>query len=842
MVKKVVITLAVLISIVLMFFFSLFNGIRLGNFDFDNVNIQGLYLKYDKKLIVGTQSVTIFNENRTKSTSFRLKFGIEPFFDKYFVSVEQFLMMDPYLKVSGNIVLDLDNINLETISQTYINDFSIQFHQNLKAVYADICFVTHEKDNFYFSFKNPTYADIKLDKSIAIIEDYELLKLELQSTDIVNNDLLGLLGNYKIDLPLKQINGKNSTIVKLDIPFDIKKDIQAYADIKIKDGKVELYDIPLYVKQMELVLDKNKLVSKGKLLKSTKEHQLQYDIDTDFIIDFSNNLAKANFFINEGQFYQLSTTKTKGKFTLDFQKDFQANIDIEPKSKVIIDEEEFVLIKGDSLYTDKNKTFNSNLSLKHIIHPLTIDVEEFFNIESTTSKGTAKVLLNKEDDVVFSDTLSFTTNFEDGFKLLFDADTLQWYHNGTSYIIKNAVGEYSEGKVKTLLKHIETLDTESFLDDVKMEYFSKNITIEKEIFDNEVKANIDVKTGDVHGTITPLHKTITGEIKLLGNIYDKPYIHIPRWGGEFRSLDKKHFIVKVDNPAFLEEFFTFLKFNEKSSLYMDKKTGMTPTGYVKNIDFDFEKFQEPQNFDTKPGLKYILYWEDSKITYNGYQFKFKKANVVSKADSKKIILTAKDGSKLDINSDTNSLVMKSLNLSGDYVNSILQKEFLGGGNIEFFLRKNTVDSYTGTVKIKDTTLKDLLFVDNLLLFVNSAPALFNPLLGIPALLRFGKNKFTVNGYHIVEGEFDFIYHKSTKVLEIKGLKTIGNLNNFTGDLQINFANNNINGNLKVAFLKDFASMLQYIPLVNIIILDKKKEISLPVTISGTLQDTSFSIK
>jgi len=842
MVKKVVITLAILISIVLMFFISLFNGIRLGNFDFDNVNIQGLYLKYDKKLIVGTQSVTVFNDDRKKSTSFRLKFGIEPFFDKYFVSVEQFLMMDPYLYVSGNIILDLENINLDQISKTYINDFSIQFHQNLKSVHADICYVKYKNDNFYFSFDNPTYAGIPLDESKVIIENYELLKLKLKSKGMVNKELLSLLSNYKINLPLKQLSGENTTTVKLDIPFDIKKDIKAYSEITVKNGKIELYDIPLYVKDIDVILKENKLFAKGKLLKTSTEHDLEYDIDTDLIINFSNNKANGDFIINSGNFNKLSIKNANGKFILDFNDEFKATVAFTPQTKLKVDEEFFFVKTANTLYTDKDKTFHSKLSLKHLEYPLEIDIKDDFNIKSSTSSGVGKILLNKEADVVFAETIKYTTSFDNEFKLLFSIDKLHWYHNGSGYVIKNSSGEYNKGKVTSVLKYIETLDSESFIDNINLEYFEKSVKLQKEIFDNEIMANIDFTHGDVNGFITPLHETQTGKIKLFGNIYEKPYIHIPKWGGEFRALNKKHFIIKLAKPSFLEEFFTFLSFNEKSSLYMDKKKGMTLTAYVKNVDFDFKKFQEPQNFDNKPGLKYILYWEDSKITYDEYHFNFKKANLISSGDQKKIILTAKDGSKLDINSDTNSLVMKSNNLSGDYVNSIFKKDFIDGGTIEFFMRKNSVDSYTGTVKLKNTTLKDLQFIDNLLLFVNSSPALINPLLGIPALLRLGKDKFTVNGYNVVEGEFKFVYHKSTEVLEIKELKTVGNLNNFTGNFQINLANKKIDGKVNVAFLKDFATMVKYIPLVNKIILDKDDEISLPVTISGTLEDTKFSIK
>ncbi len=841
MVKKIVITFGILLSIVSMFFISLSNGIRLGDYDFDNVNIQGLYLKYDKRLIIGTQSVSIFNDDKTKSASFRLKFSIESFFDKYFVRVEQFLMMDPYLNVSGNIIFDLKNINLDQISKTHINDFSIQFHQNVKAVHADICYVKYIDDSFYFSFKNPTYAGIKLDDSKVIIDKYETLKLELKSTDKVNGDLLSLLSSYKINLPLKQIYGKNSTVVKLDIPFDIKKDIKAYSDIYIKKGKVELYDLPVYVNEMQLTLEDNKLISKGKLLKRLDENGLQYDIDTDFIIDFSQNSVQGNFIINKGKFYQLLTKDTKGKFDFDFKEEFLASIKIDPESLLIIDDEPFKLKRAQSHYTDSNKTFNSQISLQHTDKPLKVDIEDFFNIEKNSSHGTSKLLYNDKQDVVFSDTLIYDTNFDETFNLLFKLGKLQWYHNGTSYVAKNINGEFKKGKISSVLQHIETLDGESFIDDLSFNYFQKKIVLEKEIFQNNILAKIDLTDGKVDGVIIPKNKDDLEKIEFFGNIYKKAFIKVPKWDGEFKVLDSKQFIVNIKKPLFLQKYFDFLNFRDKSSIYIDKKKGFSPHIYAKNIDFDFKKFQDPKNADDKPALKYVLYWENSAITYNGYKFKFNKADIVSKGRSKKIILTDTDGSSMTVNTDVNHLVMQSYNLSGDYVNSIFNKDLVKGGNIEFFLNKGNIDTLEGTVKLKDTTLKELQFVDNLLLFVNSAPALINPLLGLPTLFRFGKNKFTVNGYHVIDGSFDFTYYKSKNILEIKDIKTIGNINNFNGSLQIDLNTDTIRGNVNVVFLKDFASVIQYIPLVNKL-LDKDNEIFLPITISGTLKDTNFTIK
>jgi hypothetical protein len=845
MVKNIAIAFAVLISIVLMFFISLLYGIRLGDYQFENVNIQGLYLKYDKKLIIDNQSITIYNKSKTKSTSFRLKFSVESFFDKYFISVEQFYMFDPYLKVSGNIIVDPDKINLNALSQTYINNFSLQFHKRLKAVHADKCFVKYENDNFYFSFKNPTYADIKLDQSKVIIENYETLKLELISKDMINENLLGLLSNYKINLPLKQHFGKNKTVVRLDIPFDIKKEIRAFSDINVKKGKIELYNIPLHLEDMQFVFKDNILVGKGRLWKKDRNNEsLHYDINTNFAINFYNNDVVGDFAIASGKYRKLRTQTLHGDFHLSFEDVVKASIVVDPKNSFVsVDGEPFHIEKGVTKYNDGNKTFNSRFSLGHLNHNLEIEIDDIFKLYSNSSNGSSKLIyIDESKDVVFSDSVNYKADFNDPFSLKLSIPTLQWYHDGTSYIANNITGGFTQDKITSLIKQLNILNSDSSITKIGLEYFKKKATVTHEMFSNHIKAILDTTNGDINGTITTENNK-SNKIAFYGNIFDqKPHILIPSWYAQLKALDKKHFVFESQNPQFLQNYFKFLQFNTNSSIFVDKKIGKLPVGYAENIDFNFERYQEEKALNYTVVLDYNIFWENSKITYKNYSFPFESAQVISRDNEKKLFLHARDGSNIAIQTSGNTLVMESKNITDNYLNAIFNKKLLHGGNIEFFLTKSNMDTLMGTVNIKNTNIRDLQIVNNLLLFVNSSPILINPLLGIPTLLRLGKDNFSFDGYQMIDGSFKFIYHKSQNILEINELQTTGNLNNFSGNLQIDLNNNEIKGDINVAFLKDFASIAQYIPLVNKIILDKNNELSLPITISGTLQDAQFQLK
>ena len=100
MVKNILIMFGILISIFLMLVISLLNGIKIDNISFKNINIQGLYLKYDKKLIIDTRNIAIGYLGNTKTVDMKIKFSIENFFGDYFIDVYEYVLFDPYLKAS----------------------------------------------------------------------------------------------------------------------------------------------------------------------------------------------------------------------------------------------------------------------------------------------------------------------------------------------------------------------------------------------------------------------------------------------------------------------------------------------------------------------------------------------------------------------------------------------------------------------------------------------------------------------------------------------------------------------------------------------------------------------
>jgi hypothetical protein len=356
-----------------------------------------------------------------------------------------------------------------------------------------------------------------------------------------------------------------------------------------------------------------------------------------------------------------------------------------------------------------------------------------------------------------------------------------------------------------------------------------------------IKGKLDIETGKIEGAL------VKPDINLdfQGDIYSPRNITIPKIGLLYKEYQDQSYMLQITDPKILQEYFEFLIINERSFLevYKDPQKE-TFDVKMKNIDFDLFKRQDTS--EDKPYNKNDILanikWTNSSIIIGDYKVPFEQANVDLSKNISHTNLVGINNTNVNIKKDKHELIITSQDIGSEFVNKIFQKNYFQNGKFELFLSNKTENTYEGTVKIDGVTFKDLQFIDNLLLFVNTTPAIINPILAIPTFIRFGASGFKMNGYYVSEGKFRFVYHKDTQILELFSIETIGNLNNFQGNITLDLSSDTMTGNLDVIFLKDFATVLNAIPLVNIILLNKDGNIAIPIEISGTLEETDFKIK
>ncbi len=245
--KTIIFLLEFFIFSIIVLVFALMYGIKLNNLSFSGINIGELYLKYDKKLFVHLHDF----DYGGKRLDCNLSVGGDS--QNYIVDIENFYYQNLKMNFYGKVVLSddqLDKLIDGKKKDVTVDDASVTFDQALKPVLAKKLFLGFDKDITIRFFK-PSLDGVKLDNSTIDIVDLAsdgVLKIYLDIYNMLDIRVLKVLGNYEVDLPLKQVGGETHTFVSIDIPFSSEKGINIKADAKVKNGVITIGDNNLNVK------------------------------------------------------------------------------------------------------------------------------------------------------------------------------------------------------------------------------------------------------------------------------------------------------------------------------------------------------------------------------------------------------------------------------------------------------------------------------------------------------------------------------------------------------------------------------------------------------------------
>lgn len=151
--------------------------------------------------------------------------------------------------------------------------------------------------------------------------------------------------------------------------------------------------------------------------------------------------------------------------------------------------------------------------------------------------------------------------------------------------------------------------------------------------------------------------------------------------------------------------------------------------------------------------------------------------------------------------------------------------------------KGTRNNLIGTVYLDHTKIKNLALLNNLIIFVNTAPGLINPLFALPSVVGMATNSgFNLNGYSVNKGNFGFTYDLEKEQFQFYDLYTQGNMADFSGKGLLDLKKNTVDANIDIIFMKDYAKIVGYIPVLNYIFLGDDKRVATAVEIQGDLDD------
>ena len=326
---------------------------------------------------------------------------------------------------------------------------------------------------------------------------------------------------------------------------------------------------------------------------------------------------------------------------------------------------------------------------------------------------------------------------------------------------------------------------------------------------------------------------------------DENILIIPKLG-LYYTISPKHDYIYI---KYLEQVLNAIPFLSSpvggfSDIYIDSKNGFESTNIeIKNLylnvdDKYFKNKKDNNNSKIKLPLLNIKI-TNGEIRYKKYNFKYDK--LLGKVDSSRIdIQYFKNQSSIFLNTNinTSALRIKSIKLEAKEINSILEKNLFEGGYITLQANGN-LDKVNGTLKLYSTLIRDVPLLNNLIVFVNTTPAIINPLLALPTLFRLGETKFDANGYFIKKGLLNFNYNMINENLNLSKTYIKSNMMDFSGTGDVNLENNKVNLNVNAIFLKDYSNVIKHIPILGYIIVGDDGNFITQVDINGTINKPTF---
>jgi hypothetical protein len=183
---------------------------------------------------------------------------------------------------------------------------------------------------------------------------------------------------------------------------------------------------------------------------------------------------------------------------------------------------------------------------------------------------------------------------------------------------------------------------------------------------------------------------------------------------------------------------------------------------------------------------------------------------------------------IELNKVSDQVTLKANNIDKEFVKSFF-KFNMQKGSINLLATGSTHDNeFYGMLTLKDTTLKGYSLVNNIIAFVNT----------VPSLITLNNPGFDKEGVTIKNGVIE--YYITPEKLFIKSIRLIGSNTDIFGFGEIDLANKTINLTLTLSTVKGLSNLLSKIPLVGYVLLGEDQSIGTIIKVEGDLNDPIVS--
>lgn len=230
-------------------------------------------------------------------------------------------------------------INDNLYANGIVQNVRLKFDDNLSEITAPSVVVIFDRGKLSFLTKEAEYegdsATTKVSRANVELSDFlapqTLLSINLNlSSTLLDNNILSILRNYDINLPLLQKNGVNSGILAVDILLPTKKfetKASARGNIKIKDSTLEIAGLDLQVDSANITLSEDLVeIDKSSIrFNDILQGEANLKVDTSKKT-IALHLLPQIFSIKSGESEIVNLNKIPLTASMDFSNDFYAKI------------------------------------------------------------------------------------------------------------------------------------------------------------------------------------------------------------------------------------------------------------------------------------------------------------------------------------------------------------------------------------------------------------------------------------------------------------------------------------------------------------------------------------
>ncbi|QKF82245.1 AsmA-like C-terminal domain-containing protein [Halarcobacter ebronensis] len=722
-----------------------------------------------------------------------------------------------YDNVEGDIKLNylygkVDLKNYEPIinsikGQAVIKNAKIRFNKAAKTVDTPTLTIDYENDKLSFNLENPIYNTSKIYGSNVYITDLTSMQkgtvfVDLKSDSILNSDVLEILKAYEINLPLIQTSGTLDSKLLLTIPYLASKEMHVDGEFKAINADFKLGNFDFFASTADVSLKDNDVYINNSYIK----HKEMLSGNLKLKIDTKKEVAQGEIKIDE------LNIKSDNKEIL-FIKDKLSKIDIDFSDKTKIKLDDFksdIEVKDDYLQivvNDLNSLYDYSTLLKEIglsKGDLTVDIYDENKIDFKVNAIGLNLPFKKENKKIENLTATGVLRNE--------AILIKTNDDSISIVLEsNKTPIIKLKKVDLILSEGTGFESKEY-PTVNIELRGSKIELDKEHIFNALWANLylNKKVVEFEGEGLDLDLPISKNGKIVTNL-------------QIRGVYKDNLVELKSKDKGLS-----LKYDIPKER-IDLKLKAYDIVYNTNDE-------EKENIKTS----YYVKGENSNIIINEKH--------IAKATNYSFVFEKKH-TRIDLNNGATSffyekdrndnITLSATNMTDNFLNPLIGKNLIKGGYVNVLAKGK--DTYiSGNAYFNETKIVDLAILNNLIILVNTSPAIINPFLAIPSVVGMATNGgFNLNGYRITEGKVEFSYSFVDKFLNMNKLNTEGNGIDFDGYTTIDFKTSAVDAKLKMIFFKDYSKLVNYIPVINYILLGDEKRVDTEVTIYGTLEEPKY---